>query len=209
MHELIERLMKTETQLDQRRRHIFEAALACFIARGFHQTSMREIAQAAGVSLGNLYNHFASKQALIEEIAHAEMDELAQLFDILKQDDSSLAILQFCQQYFGICMQPDYVLLSCEVIAESARSAALAELFLHNRQQLLDCLSDCIKRGTKVAVLAPVVPALSAAQALLDLIEGLAFRSVLACSSHKVATQEMNQLLHIIQGILHVQADDE
>lgn len=33
-----------------------------FCQKGFHGTSTREIAEAAGVSLGNIYNHFKSKE---------------------------------------------------------------------------------------------------------------------------------------------------
>lgn len=54
------------------REKIVEAALHSFTQKGFHQTSMRDIAQAAGVSVGNLYNHFTGKEALIGEIALLE-----------------------------------------------------------------------------------------------------------------------------------------
>lgn len=63
---------KRQQQTDSRRAQIVEAALACFVSSGFHQTGMRDIADAAGVSLGNLYNHFPNKQALIAEIAALE-----------------------------------------------------------------------------------------------------------------------------------------
>jgi AcrR family transcriptional regulator len=35
-------------RLEQRREQIIQAALGCFIERGFHQTGMRDIAAAAG-----------------------------------------------------------------------------------------------------------------------------------------------------------------
>ena len=54
------------------REKIVEAALHSFTHKGFHQTSMRDIAQTAGVSVGNLYNHFTGKEALIGEIALLE-----------------------------------------------------------------------------------------------------------------------------------------
>lgn len=54
------------------REKIVDAALHSFTHKGFHQTSMRDIAQAAGVSVGNLYNHFSGKEALIGEIALLE-----------------------------------------------------------------------------------------------------------------------------------------
>jgi AcrR family transcriptional regulator len=44
------------------------AALECFSRKGFHGTSMREIAAAADVSLGNIYNYFSSKGELLMEI---------------------------------------------------------------------------------------------------------------------------------------------
>ena len=59
-------------RLEQRREQIIQAALGCFIEQGFHQTGMRDIAAAAGVSLGNLYNHFARKEELIALIASLE-----------------------------------------------------------------------------------------------------------------------------------------
>jgi AcrR family transcriptional regulator len=47
------------------RRQILETALALFRERGFEQTTMREVAAAAGVSLGAAYYYFASKDAIV------------------------------------------------------------------------------------------------------------------------------------------------
>lgn len=49
------------------RSRILEAALASFQERGYDQTTMRAIAQAAGVSLGIAYYHFGSKEQLVQE----------------------------------------------------------------------------------------------------------------------------------------------
>lgn len=49
------------------RTRILEAALASFRDRGYDQTTMRGIAQAAGVSLGIAYYHFGSKEQLVQE----------------------------------------------------------------------------------------------------------------------------------------------
>lgn len=42
----------------ERRGRILEAAVMSFLENGYHQTGVRDIARRAGVSLGNLYNHF-------------------------------------------------------------------------------------------------------------------------------------------------------
>ena len=46
------------------RDRIFKAACSLFRRQGFHGTSTREIAERAGVSLGNIYNHFKTKEDL-------------------------------------------------------------------------------------------------------------------------------------------------
>lgn len=46
---------------------IFEAALALFQERGYEATTMRAIADRAGVSLGSSYHYFASKEHLVLE----------------------------------------------------------------------------------------------------------------------------------------------
>ncbi|PMB28130.1 hypothetical protein CEN47_14340, partial [Fischerella thermalis CCMEE 5319] len=43
---------------------ILNAAYALFMAQGYHGTSMRQIAQRAGLTLGGVYTHFASKEEI-------------------------------------------------------------------------------------------------------------------------------------------------
>ncbi|EJX10475.1 TetR family transcriptional regulator [gut metagenome] len=55
------------TQLaKERRKQILKAAIRCFRKRGFHQTTLRDIAAEFGMSVGHIYNYFESKEAIIE-----------------------------------------------------------------------------------------------------------------------------------------------
>ena len=47
---------------------ILEAAYSLFLEQGFHATSMRQIAQRAGLALGGIYNHFDSKEQIFETV---------------------------------------------------------------------------------------------------------------------------------------------
>jgi AcrR family transcriptional regulator len=47
---------------------ILKAAYSLFIEQGFHATSMRQIAQRAGVALGGIYNHFESKDQIFDRV---------------------------------------------------------------------------------------------------------------------------------------------
>ena len=58
----------SQEALEAKRRRIEEAARELFIKRGFHATSMRDIARGADTSLGNLYNYYGTKEDILESI---------------------------------------------------------------------------------------------------------------------------------------------
>ena len=61
----------TLTKGERTRQVILDTAERLILAQGYHGTSMRQIADEAGIAVGGIYNHFASKEAiftaLIEE----------------------------------------------------------------------------------------------------------------------------------------------
>ena len=59
-----EKLKKGETT----RLAIEDAALELYMDQGYHATSMRQIADSAGLALGGIYNHFKSKEDIFEAI---------------------------------------------------------------------------------------------------------------------------------------------
>jgi AcrR family transcriptional regulator len=50
------------TKGERTRAAIVEAAYQLFLRNGYHGTSMRGIAEAAGIALGGIYNHFGTKE---------------------------------------------------------------------------------------------------------------------------------------------------
>lgn len=52
----------------QTREQLIEVAFDQFITNGFHGTSMRKIADGAGLALGGIYNHFASKDEILKAV---------------------------------------------------------------------------------------------------------------------------------------------
>ena len=66
----------------RRRRQLLDVALVRFAAKGFHATSMEEIADAAGVTKPVLYQHFGSKRQLYLEL----LDDVgSQLMDAISK----------------------------------------------------------------------------------------------------------------------------
>lgn len=50
---------------DNRRAQLLDAAAHLFSERGFHATSMRDIAKAVGMLSGSIYYHFESKEEML------------------------------------------------------------------------------------------------------------------------------------------------
>jgi AcrR family transcriptional regulator len=57
------------TELASTAHRIRSTAAELFASRGFAATSVRDIASAAGLTPGAIYNHFESKEAILNEIA--------------------------------------------------------------------------------------------------------------------------------------------
>ena len=60
--------MATRLPADQRRRQLLDVSCQVFAERGFHATSMDDVASKAGVTKPVLYQHFPSKRALFVEL---------------------------------------------------------------------------------------------------------------------------------------------
>jgi AcrR family transcriptional regulator len=65
---------------DRADRHesILDAALQCFVERGFHGTAIPQIAEKAGIAAGTIYHYFDSKEALVNALYRTWKSTVAQ-----------------------------------------------------------------------------------------------------------------------------------
>src|SRR6202008_1417560 len=63
-------------QANSRRDELLELAAAMFAERGLRATTVRDIADAAGILSGSLYHHFASKEEMVAEVLRGLLDWL-------------------------------------------------------------------------------------------------------------------------------------
>jgi AcrR family transcriptional regulator len=67
---------KAGPKSEETRGRILAAAMDLFRTRGFESTTMREIAQEAGVALGSAYYYFDSKEALVMAFYEQSRDDM-------------------------------------------------------------------------------------------------------------------------------------
>jgi AcrR family transcriptional regulator len=66
------RVVRAEAARDKRRRELLDVALRVFSERGYHETRIADLIEAAGVARGTFYLYFESKNAIFHEL----LDEL-------------------------------------------------------------------------------------------------------------------------------------
>lgn len=182
--------------LAQRRTQILEAAIMCFLENGYHQTGVRDIAGRAGVSLGNLYNHFPGKHDILAEIAHLERLELSPFLKALSRPAPSLSVLEkFIGSYAKYVADPDNAILSIEIASEALRKPDIAEMFLHNRTALSDGLTALLQRGIEDGDLRRLTDPEETAKLILEMIEGCAYRVVLERASLRNSVRSLKEMV--------------
>jgi AcrR family transcriptional regulator len=73
----------------QRRESIIQTALQLFSTNGFHKTTIPDIARKLGMSVGNLYNYFSSKDMLAQEIIKYTSEVLGEKIREVNMSDAS------------------------------------------------------------------------------------------------------------------------
>ncbi|HEY1440563.1 MAG TPA: TetR family transcriptional regulator KstR2, partial [Mycobacterium sp.] len=63
-------------QANSRRNELLELAAAMFAERGLRATTVRDIADGAGILSGSLYHHFSSKEEMVDELLRGFLDWL-------------------------------------------------------------------------------------------------------------------------------------
>ena len=69
------RLSRAERR-EQTRKELLSAAEACFVSRGFHASSVDEVAERAGYTKGAVYSNFASKEDLFFAVYERRVERL-------------------------------------------------------------------------------------------------------------------------------------
>ena len=72
-----------------RREELLEIAGGLFAERGFTNTTVRDIADAAGILSGSLYHHFDSKESMVDELLDTFQTELWTKYDAIEASDRS------------------------------------------------------------------------------------------------------------------------
>lgn len=116
--------------LEARKNEILDAARACFLRRGFHQTTMQDICREAQLSPGAVYRYFRSKEDIINATIDRYTVETTRLIATARSLASSpdQAIQMIGRHFFARFQEPGFEqesLLELQTWPEILRSERL------------------------------------------------------------------------------------
>ena len=135
--------IKDKALVARRRRQIVDAAVELFMQNGFHKTTTRQIAKAAGVSIGLLYEYISTKEDilyLVCEAIHVEMHGAVSIaLERTEQGTHPLAVA--IREYFLVCHRmSDHIVLIYQEI--HSLPAARRKAVLDNELKINGLFSD-------------------------------------------------------------------
>lgn len=71
----------TDATKAARRAQIIEAAISCFLEKGYTNTSMSDIIKASGLSSGSIYSHFSGKEDILISAINERLNSVKELYD--------------------------------------------------------------------------------------------------------------------------------
>lgn len=191
------------------RQRILDAAQRLFAQQGYEGTTLRQVAEQAGIREPGLYNHFVGKQALYEMVLYRALQPMAQA--VAAQLEGAVALRDYT----------DLPAMVTDLMLTQPESAALFQQALHGEadsvgaQLMQKWLSDLFKQGLHSAGLLGASKVQDPANlainviALLNLVTGYfmsqrAFQAMVEgdlCDPESIARQK--QLLHrVVRAML-------
>ena len=158
---------------EERRAHILEAGERAFVRYGFHAATMMQVADEAGMSAGNLYRYFPSKEAIVEGLCLADQTQRSESFAALAgSEDLRRAMRASLKEHVLSCPAAKARMI-VEIWAESGRNARVAEFTRRLDGDVIDGLADLFDFAKSRGVAPQGVDSRFAARLLYSLVAGL------------------------------------
>jgi AcrR family transcriptional regulator len=138
--------------VERRRRQIVNAAIELFGRQGYHATTIRDIAERAGISVGLIYQYFGDKEDVlflaVVEVLDSYLDRIPKAIAGVAQplERFRAAVLAYCRV---IDANVDATVLAYRETKSlrKARRNIIKQKELDTNALIARCVNDCIQAG--------------------------------------------------------------
>lgn len=129
---------RTERLAEQHRREIVDAAERLVKGNGLHQLKLRDIAKESGKSLGNLYNYFQNKEALVEREKSRFLMVVSQKIEPLPEEDYKSMLRRHLELMADAYLDPDSLLLAISVAGEALVNPGVHKIMVAANRRIVE-----------------------------------------------------------------------
>jgi AcrR family transcriptional regulator len=178
-HSIASSLPETDPPQDRQGR-ILDAAERCFVRSGFHRTTMQDVAAEAGMSPGNLYRYFRSKDAIVMALTERDRARIGEDFSTFSQSDDFLGIFRHLARKHFAEEPRERAVLCLEIWAEATRNKAFADISEAFDDDIFGRMTTLFRDAQAKGVIAPEVDPSSLAYLVSTLADGLFVRRAIS-----------------------------
>lgn len=160
-----------------RRQQIIDAAYRCFARKGFHQATMRDIYEEAGLSPGAVYHYFNSKDEIIQASFDFDYQRSTARFDEAIASDDPMKALEELLGFFLHGLKGAAALganrVNVQGWGEALINPRLRETIQRVMENYLDALSQIIHKGQDAGQIDRSLDPSSVSRLLMSIYYGL------------------------------------
>jgi AcrR family transcriptional regulator len=183
---------------EEARERIVQTALLVFAEKGYHETTMEDIAERLGVSEGAIYLYFKSKRELFKAIGESGEHQIGQIISSSIGNEDPVkaffdSVVNAYEQYEPISG------LIIELMAEASRDASLRKMFRDDFDEDGKMLGNFLEELKKRSLIGAETDAHSISMGLLALFYGYVISRVLGVrkdDAKQAYTQAMKAMLN-------------
>ena len=183
-----------------RHARILDAAERCFVRSGFHRTTMHDVAAEAGMSPGNLYRYFASKEAMVVGLAERDRARVGEDFSAFTGSEDFLeTFARIARKHFA--EEPrERAILCLEIWAEATRNQTFATISRDFECDIIQRLANLFAEAQRRGFVNAEVDPNAVAVVVATLADGLFVRRAIAPNFD--AEREVGYTLKLVGGLL-------
>lgn len=189
-----------------RRTEILDAAERCFARAGFHRASMQDICSEAGMSPGNLYRYFPSKEALIAGICERNRADAVDSFKHVEDAPEFFAALAGLARYHLVDRTDDEVSICAEIMAESRRHPDIRQLYQTIENEIRDRMAAMLKAAAERGEIRADLDTQAVAGLLMAIGDGMSWRR--SVDPKFSAEEALPLILNMVHGLLVLPKSD-
>jgi TetR/AcrR family transcriptional regulator, repressor for uid operon len=156
-----------------RKNRIMDAAERCFVRNGFHKSTMQDVAAECGMSPGNLYRYFPSKDAIVAGLAERDREQFnADFVQLVSAGDPAASFLSLGRRHLVDEPRSKTIMMQ-EIWAEACRNPRMAEICAVMDENVTECMTNFIAHWREVEQAEGIGTPREVAMLIMALADGL------------------------------------